>query len=169
MIVALGLDCKYFSIPYRIQRKEKKKKLTGEHSWSINQQGYGEIDIVEGANDQVHNCMTLHTLGQCSFFPRNETGITNGNECGLTQGTAGCDTQGGQYGTGFNNGGGGVYATRWNSQAIQVFFWARDDIPDDVSSGNPKPDSWGIPLAQFAGASGGCDIDTNFKSQTIVS
>lgn len=124
---------------------------------------------MEGANTQLHNCMTLHTVDECSFQPRNETGTTNGVDCGLTQGDAGCDTTGGLYGTAFNQVGGGVYATLWNSAAIQIFFWERADIPEDIASGNPKPETWGMALAEFAASAGGCDIDAQFKSQTIVS
>lgn len=89
----------------------------------------GEIDIIEFANTQ----------NPCEFSPRNETGTANNNDCDEnTDNDSGCDTYAGLVGTDFNNVGGGVYATLWNSAGIQVFFFQRNAIPNDIASGNPK-------------------------------
>lgn len=68
------------------------------------------------------------------------------------------------YGDGFNNEGGGVYATEWTGEAIRVFHFVRSNIPADILAGNPDPTTWGAPLALFTG----CDFDTYVKNQTIV-
>ncbi len=81
---------------------------------------------------------------------------------------AGCqiDTTNTQtYGAGFNSNGGGVYATEWTSQAINIYFFPRSGIPSDIASGDPDPTTWGTPVASF---SGGCEIDSFFNNLNIV-
>lgn len=134
----------------------------------------GEIDIIEGVNDQVGDATTLHTSPGCTA---GQTGGYSG-----TQTSTNCDTQAaGQasnqgcgiqssdpatYGSGFNSNGGGVFATEWTSDHISVWFWQHADVPSDISSGAPVPsDSWGTPIAAF---STGCTIDTYFHQQQII-
>lgn len=69
------------------------------------------------------------------------------------------------YGTAFNANGGGVYASLWTSSGIKVWYFATRDIPGDIRSGNPNPNAWGTPVANFAG----CDFDGKFKNMNIVS
>jgi hypothetical protein len=69
------------------------------------------------------------------------------------------------YGAGLNKIGGGVYATQWNSDGINIYFFPRNAIPEDVLGANPNPSAWGKPAAKFAGA---CDIDKMFAEQQIV-
>ncbi|KAF2118155.1 concanavalin A-like lectin/glucanase domain-containing protein [Lophiotrema nucula] len=134
----------------------------------------GEIDILEGVNEQETNSMTLHTGPNCAISTNN--GIFSGevatSNCDVNAAdqnkNAGCsiaskDTQ--SYGTGLNSGQGGVYATQWTDQAISVYFFPRDSIPDDVTSGSPDPTGWGTPDAKFQGD---CDIASTFKQQQIV-
>ncbi|KAK5133255.1 hypothetical protein LTR08_007989 [Meristemomyces frigidus] len=130
----------------------------------------GEIDIIEGANDQSTNDMTLHTGEGCSIT---NNGAFSGNLVSTSCASSGGDNQGCQigtsntqtYGSGFNANNGGVYATEWTSSAITVFFFPRGSIPSDITDGSPDPSNWGTPLAQFQG---GCDIGTNFTNQQIV-
>lgn len=139
-------------------------------SWSVNEANdMGEIDILEYSNSQDFNDMTLFTQNPCEFSPRHQTGTINSNNCDRNEDPAGCDTYGGFAGTGFNNVGGGVYATMWTSTGIRVFFWPRADIPSDISTGSPVPSTWGTPLADFQQSNGGCNIDENWQAQTIVS
>ena len=130
----------------------------------------GEIDIIEGVNDDMTNDMTLHTGASCSITNNNAfSGSINTLDCVSSNANdQGCqidtsDTQ--TYGSGFNAINGGVYAMEWTSSAISVFFFPRSSIPSDVTSGSPSPSSWGKPLAQFQG---GCDVATAFTSQQIV-
>ncbi|KAK4896775.1 hypothetical protein LTR27_005369 [Elasticomyces elasticus] len=133
----------------------------------------GEIDIIEGVNEQATNAMTLHTKSGCSITDNNVfSGAIVTDNCDVNASgqdkNAGCsikteDTQ--SYGSGFNDNNGGVYATEWTSSAISVYFFPRGSIPSDITSGSPMPSSWGKPLAQFQG---GCDIPDFFSEQQIV-
>lgn len=68
------------------------------------------------------------------------------------------------YGTGFNNAGGGVYATFWNGGSIQMWYWPRSSVPSDITNGAPAPSGWGTPMAHFAG----CSFDNYIKNNNIV-
>ena len=133
----------------------------------------GELDIIEGVNSQTTNGFAGHTNAGCSIT---STGAMSGtmeySNCDVN--APGQPTNGGctihtgnteTYGAGFNAANGGVYATEWTSEAISIWFFPRSAIPSDLSSGNPNPDNWGLPMAHFAG---GCDIDEHFKDQQIV-
>lgn len=134
---------------------------------------HGEIDIIEGVNSQTTNGFAGHTNAGCSIT---STGAMSGTmeypNCDVN--APGQPTNGGctihtgntqTYGAGFNAANGGVYATEWTSEAISIWFFPRSAIPSDLSGGNPNPDNWGLPMAQFAG---GCDIDEHFQDQQIV-
>jgi hypothetical protein len=134
----------------------------------------GEIDIIEGVNSESANLMTLHTDAGCSVS--NSVTPYSGNlvtpNCDVNapgQATnAGCSidsTSSQTFGSGFNAIGGGVYATEWTSAAISIYFFPRDAIPADISSGYPDPTGWGMPQAVF---SGGCDVDSHVVDQQIV-
>ncbi|TGJ79897.1 hypothetical protein E0Z10_g8868 [Xylaria hypoxylon] len=127
----------------------------------------GEIDIIEGVNLQSSTSITLHTASGCSFSQDS----FSSEDCGSPgDGTKGCGASTGDaqnYGAGFNEIGGGVYALQWTSDAIKVFFFPRSGtIPEDIEAGNPDPSNWGAPTASFSG--GGCDIDANFMNHNIV-
>jgi hypothetical protein len=117
--------------------------------------------------------MTLHTGTECNI---SDTGDFSGKlttpNCDVNAPgqylNAGCqiashDTA--TYGTGFNANGGGIYATEWTSDAISVWFFARDSVPDDLSGDDPDPSGWGKPTAKFQG---GCDIDQHFENHNII-
>jgi hypothetical protein len=117
--------------------------------------------------------MTLHTDSGCTI---NDTGNFSGKlttpNCDVNAPgqylNAGCqiashDTA--TYGTGFNTNGGGVYATEWTSDAISIWFFARNSIPADLSGDDPDPSGWGKPTAKFEG---GCDIDQHFENHNLI-
>ena len=134
----------------------------------------GEIDIIEGVNLQAANQMTLHTNAGCTI---GTTGMASESRVNTTdcdtnasnqKKNAGCsvlskNTQ--SFGPGFNAIGGGLYATEWTSQSIDIYFFPRSSIPADIASGTPNPSSWGTPMAHFAG---NCDIDKHFTDMNIV-
>ncbi|CAG5172959.1 uncharacterized protein ALTATR162_LOCUS7556 [Alternaria atra] len=134
----------------------------------------GEIDIIEGVNDQTNNGMTLHTGPGCQIGEDTTQfagSVTTGN-CDVAaedqSKNAGCSIEHPStksYGAGLNEIGGGVYATQWTAEAISVYFFPRDSIPEDVLGDSPDPSGWGKPAAKFAGA---CDIENTFKQQQIV-
>ncbi|OCK93757.1 glycoside hydrolase family 16 protein [Cenococcum geophilum 1.58] len=133
----------------------------------------GEIDIIEGVNEQSTNAMTLHTGPGCSITNTGGfSGSITTSNCDIDaadQSTnAGCqimESATNSYGAGLNSNNGGVYATLWNSNAITIYFFPRGTIPSDIASGSPNPSGWGTPAAVFKG---GCDISSKFKSQQIV-
>jgi hypothetical protein len=133
----------------------------------------GEIDIIEGVNLQTTNSITLHTGPGCSV--QNSGSLTGTNtvttNCNQDNANTGCSvttSNTNNYGTGFNNVGGGVYAMQWASSGIYVWFWQRSNIPGDISSGNPDTQSWGTPLATFDSGNGGCSIENSFQNNNIV-
>lgn len=134
----------------------------------------GEIDILEGVNEQTNNAMTLHTAPDCKIGP--DTGIFAGDvitpDCDVNafnqSKNSGCSIESpstNSYGVGLNAIGGGVYATQWTAEAISVYYFPRGSIPEDVLGDAPNPDGWGLPAAKFTG---GCDIENMFKEQQIV-
>ncbi|MCJ1283511.1 hypothetical protein MMC26_002841 [Xylographa opegraphella] len=130
----------------------------------------GEIDIIEGVNIGVQDQVTLHTSPGCTVNvgTQGQTGTSTGDpSCGDGGGYNGCavvDYVGTSYGTAFNSVGGGVYATLWNASVIEIWYWARNQVPADVTAGTPNPASWGSPAADFSG----CLFDTYFKNMNII-
>ena len=118
----------------------------------------GEIDIVEGVNSQSENQMTMHTSQGCTLVNKD----CQGNEgCAATGGGSG------SYGTGLNSAGGGIFATEWTSDSINIWFFSHGSAPSDISGPNPNPSGWGDPRSSFVGGSG-CDIDSHFMNNNIV-
>lgn len=130
----------------------------------------GEIDIIEGVNDQVGNKATLHTGPGCSI---DKSGDYSGTLKYTTCASGGDNNNGCQiaedsdisYGTNFNNNGGGTYATEWTADYISVWFWPRGSCPEDVLGDSPSPSSWGTPFAKFQGD---CNFGTSFKDQSLI-
>jgi len=126
----------------------------------------GEIDIIEGVDEQSNVLTTLHTSDGCDessvdqsqFTGKWNTG-TSGNQATNCYVNApnqyanqGCSIVGASQSMGdpFNNNQGGVYATEWvPNQYIRMWFWPRNQIPYDVRMGQPNPGSWGLPYALF--------------------
>ena len=57
----------------------------------------------------------------------------------------------------------------WTTTYIKIYFWAKNDVPADITSGNPDPSKWSLPMANFDSQYGGCDVGASFPEQTIVS
>ena len=135
--------------------------------------GNGEIDIVEGVNDQASNIMTLHAAaGPVINSNADFAGQITTTNCDVNapdqSKNAGCsitDTSDLTFGSGFNTAGGGVYATEWTSTAIKIWFFPRGQIPDDIASSTPNPDSWPTPRSVFQGD---FNMDDHFKNQQII-
>jgi len=134
----------------------------------------GEIDIVEGVNDQSPNSATLHTNAGCTMpANRSQRGTTSQTDCNaLINDNAGCGVKlptSNSYGPQFNENGGGWYAMERSASHISVWFWPRNGaVPDDVQSGGGQvsPDDWGTPDAYFPATT--CDIDAHFAAQWII-
>ncbi|KEF55711.1 uncharacterized protein A1O9_08461 [Exophiala aquamarina CBS 119918] len=132
-------------------------------------QSYSELDVIEGINLDSTSVLSLKTSQACSIGQQPMTGTLQTTDCNInTGGLVGCSinsTSPSTYGTGFNQQGGGVYATEWTSDAVTIWYFARNSIPSDVLTGTPQPALWGPPLAKFVPS---CRLDDSFVDQNIV-
>ncbi|KAG6006169.1 hypothetical protein E4U21_007279 [Claviceps maximensis] len=134
----------------------------------------GEIDIIEGANDEYRNLMSAHTTAGCTIsktLASKASGTPRSTTCAVDKKNEGCgydvpvnDTT--SYGDAFNAEGGGVYAMEWASEYIKIWHFARGQIPGDIKDRKPTPDEWGMPHAIFGGES--CDVGKHFKQMNLV-
>lgn len=144
--------------------------------WTYNygEEPYGEVDIIEGANNQTGDELSLHTSARCRLEPdpRYQTGSDVRSDCSLaTNYIDGCGVSGPpeSYGDPFNALGGGVWALVIDNNDLAVWMFARAGIPDDILSGKqPTPSNWGKPLLHFK-SHPGCRVFEQWKNQTIVS
>ncbi|KAJ3510113.1 hypothetical protein NMY22_g16071 [Coprinellus aureogranulatus] len=135
----------------------------------------GEVDIVEGVNDQGPNASTLHTSANCTMpMQRNQTGTNGQLDCDAAVNfNVGCGVQYSQansYGPNFNKNGGGWIALERDNKFMKTWFWPRDssNVPSEVRHGalRVNPDKWGIPEAHFPNTE--CDFESHFKEHHIV-
>ncbi|KAK0202504.1 endo-beta-glucanase [Desarmillaria ectypa] len=136
----------------------------------------GEVDIIEGVNNQAYNQATLHTSSGCTMpsSSRSQTGVALTSNCDVNvNSNAGCGVQlqsANSYGSGFNNNGGGWYAMERTDSFIKIWFWGRYDsnVPSVVSSGSGSinTDNWGTPAAYFP--SNSCSLASHFSAQNII-
>ncbi|KAG2128597.1 glycoside hydrolase family 16 protein [Suillus clintonianus] len=136
----------------------------------------GEIDIVEGINDQTKNQMTLHsgTDNACTIDTDDSdqyTGSVLNTKCYSTETSdSGCsilDASTTSFAYGFNNADGGVFALLWdNSTGMSMWHFARADIPSDLTDKSPTPSTWGTPSGFWSAKT--CDITDNFYDQQMV-
>ena len=90
----------------------------------------GEIDIIEGVNDQSTNSMTLHTnTGPVISNTTEFSGDVITPNCDVNASdqpkNAGCsigDISNLTFGPEFNQAGGGVFATEWTSDFIKIWL-----------------------------------------------
>jgi len=135
----------------------------------------GEVDILEGVNDQVPNTSSLHTGPGCTMpVSRLETGTPTGLDCNAFDAeNSGCGahtTAPNNYGPAFNENGGGWYALERTPTFIKIWFWPRyaTNVPQDVRSGSNQinTDAWGTPTAYFPNTQ--CDINGKFSPSNII-
>ncbi|KAF8329333.1 concanavalin A-like lectin/glucanase domain-containing protein [Cantharellus anzutake] len=138
----------------------------------------GEIDIIEGANLATRNQYTLHTGPGCaidtspSVLSEALIGNVGNKQCGSTkdsnEGCAFRDSEDTSYGTGLKNAGGGVFAMLWDSHAIRIWRFTPDNVPSDLKSQTPNPNSWDKKFLRAHWASSTCDIQKHFKGHAIT-
>ncbi|POS87291.1 hypothetical protein EPUL_002273 [Erysiphe pulchra] len=153
--------------------------------WTTNEQEWprwGEIDIIENIHENNNTLEALHTTPGCSVAGNqistqmtgkqttyNCDGTATSSQYGAQGSGQGCVAENmspNNYGRAFNDVGGGVYAMEWNSQAINIWNFNRNTIPQDLASGTPNPDGWGPPV--FTTKQGSCPIDDHFKDQRVI-
>ncbi|TFK96913.1 putative laminarinase [Pterulicium gracile] len=135
----------------------------------------GEVDLLEGVNNQTPNTYVMHTSPYCMMPPgRPMSGISTSDNCDVfSTGFSGCgtrDTRLNSFGPPFNANGGGWYALERAGTFKKIWFWPRDDpsVPADVVSGGAavNTDSWGLPAAYYPDDL--CDFATHFAEHNIV-
>jgi hypothetical protein len=165
----------------------------GEKKWPEG----GEIDILEGVNDETRNAITLHTSAGCVVNnatmggnagdePQEFTGWMKTDDCNVKaqgqENNEGCkikapvDDKAPSYGTPFNDIGGGVYAVEWTDSFIQAWFFPRDSpdfpslpsVPLDETSSPPTLDTSKWPKPVARFSGSGCDFTSRFKDQRII-
>ncbi|KAF2141508.1 glycoside hydrolase family 16 protein [Aplosporella prunicola CBS 121167] len=131
----------------------------------------GEIDIIEGVNQQARNQMTLHTRAGCNVDvgEGGQTGTLVQTNCNANSAYDGCSTTSttaNTIGSAFNAAGGGVYASFWNAGSIQHWYWPASAVPNDIRQGSPVPLGWGTPMAHFH--CNGCSFDDYISGNSVV-
>ncbi|KAF9523112.1 glycoside hydrolase family 16 protein [Crepidotus variabilis] len=144
----------------------------------------GEVDIVEGVNNQPVNAATLHTNGGCSMPPssswgskRKQLGTDNQNNCDWRANyNAGCGVSFPKdgppsFGPAFNKAGGGWFVFERTPYAMRFWFWSRNDlkVPEEIKSPIAPlvdPSRYGTPYAYFPNTK--CDFKQYFRENNIV-
>ncbi|EGO00838.1 glycoside hydrolase family 16 protein [Serpula lacrymans var. lacrymans S7.3] len=135
----------------------------------------GELDIIEGVNNESPNESTLHTSAGCTMpNGRDMSGTSTGSNCDVDQtNNMSCGVKlsaSDSFGPSFNNNGGGWYAMERTSSAIKIWFWDRysGSVPSDVKyAGNSiNTGAWGTPAAYFPDTD--CDFASHLGSHNIV-
>ncbi|KAF8901352.1 glycoside hydrolase family 16 protein [Gymnopilus junonius] len=135
----------------------------------------GEVDIVEGVNDQGPNSVTLHTTKGCTMpASRLQTGTNGQLDCNyLVNFNTGCGVKmrsSSSYGPDFNENDGGWFAMERTGEHISVWFWSRYDpsVPAEVKWGSihVNPMNWGIPAAHFPNTD--CDLNKYFAENNLI-
>ncbi|KAE9391305.1 hypothetical protein BT96DRAFT_1001475 [Gymnopus androsaceus JB14] len=129
--------------------------LLGGGTWPAG----GEIDIIEGVNEYVHNVMSIHISEGCSITQNNALvdstiNIASDLDCYVPIPMA----------PGFNAGG-GTYAIQIIDAGIYINYWAAGSVPSDITSGSPNPSSWS---AQTFFSATNCAIGTYFTNLALI-
>ncbi|KAF7320866.1 Glycoside hydrolase family 16 protein [Mycena chlorophos] len=144
---------------------------TNESNWPAG----GEVDIVEGVNNQGTDQITLHTSPGCTMpASRKQTGTVVSTDCNTAvNGNQGCAVKAAaasSFGPTFNSKGGGWYAIERTESFIKVWFWGRQasDVPEGVRTGGTTVDTgnWGTPTADFPNTD--CNISKFFDANNII-
>lgn len=61
---------------------------------------------------------------------------------------------------------GAVYALEWRAEVVNIWFWVRNSVPDDIKNGpSVDPTTWGPPHNQH---SGNCGINPNLQQELNI-
>jgi len=120
---------------------------------------------------QTANQMALHTLPGCYHnTPTDQKGVDGDLDCSTASGCVVRESAPNSFGTGFNDVGGGVWATQFDVSGVYVWFWARNSIPTSITpttaSSTVDVSTWGPPSASYPAT--GCDITEFFGAQRLV-
>ncbi|KAK8189656.1 concanavalin A-like lectin/glucanase domain-containing protein, partial [Phyllosticta paracitricarpa] len=145
-----------------------------EAEWPKN----GEVDIIEGVNQQSGNLMTLHTKSDCKIGNSVSSTSTDPDGSSSTsdsaeQAAGSSYSSGATYGSPLNAQGGAIVAVEWTDSGFKIWSWPRSSAPSSVKSttaSNPSDvtpsNDFGTPVAHFGGQ--GCAWNDNFKDLAFV-
>lgn len=142
-------------------------------TYDYSENPYGEVDILEGANDQIGDIISMHTSAQCRLVddPKSQSGTEVRTDCSLkTNYVDGCGVSGppNSYGDAFNAQDGGLWALRLDADDLVVWLFPRHSIPQDIANGAELTlKDWGTPLLHFKSYTG-CRVSEQWKNQTVV-
>ncbi|GAA5907734.1 glycoside hydrolase family 16 protein [Sporobolomyces salmoneus] len=133
----------------------------------------GEIDIIEGVNNQPENSITLHVSDsdckQDTSVDMTGEPIPENDDCNANvksnQGCSYREVADASYGEPFNKAGGGVLVTSFTKDAIEVWFWSRPNIPENIQKESPDRSTWGKPTASWPTSS--CNIEKYFQDHGV--
>ncbi|KAK1921820.1 concanavalin A-like lectin/glucanase domain-containing protein [Papiliotrema laurentii] len=134
----------------------------------------GEIDIMEGVNNQTTNQMALHAsdTGCVASTSASMSGNLTQSACSKDASSgAGCtivDSATNSYGAGFAAAGGGVYVCEFGDEGVKIWFFTRSAVPSAVTDSAQSIDtgSLGTPVAFYPSSS--CDVDKYLGPQTLT-
>lgn len=117
----------------------------------------GEIDIIQGANNQAGNWMSLHTGHAASIQTDTNpmSGIVAATDCNVetdpnNPNYTGCKIVDEDPST-YSDYNGGVWAMQWTSSVINVWFWPYGSVPSSALSNSPVVTSdWGVPRSSVS-------------------
>ncbi|KAL3707176.1 hypothetical protein TMatcc_005153 [Talaromyces marneffei ATCC 18224] len=143
--------------------------------WTYNyaEDPYGEVDIIEGVNNQIGDVISMHTGARCRLDddPQNQTGTDVRTDCSLsTNYVDGCGVSGplNSYGDLFNAQGGGVWVLWLDKDDLAVWMFPRMEVPDDIVKGTELTlNNWGKSLLHFKSHTG-CRAMDQWRNQTII-
>jgi hypothetical protein len=141
--------------------------------WSLGREPWpvkGEIDIIEGVNQNTNNNLVLHTDTNCKVNGKGQTGTQALTDCALDgpSKSTGCgvtDASSSSFGKDFNAAEGGYYVTEWQAEGIKIWFFPRGSQPHSLLSDEPDTTTFGTPSASFQGD---CDIEKRFMDQRFI-
>lgn len=158
----------------------------------------GEIDIIEGANDQGPlNLASLHTDLGCSIpgaqsTLRNDTGFSSQTNCTDQPGCSIGFSQANSFGPDFNSIGGGYFAmvrdTAIGGQGISIYFWPASTSSQSIPTAlldSPLPylttstnvtslaystqnSRWLTPAAHFPNSNSSCEMAKYYDAHNII-
>ncbi|KAL4073388.1 glycoside hydrolase family 16 protein, partial [Scleroderma citrinum] len=132
----------------------------------------GEIDIIEAINLMPANQMAIHTTPGCTQNGSStQLGTFGGiTDCSTASGCTVMETSPSSYLSSFAAAGGGVWATQFEADGINIWFWSRPDVPKSITqSTSTSPldvTDFGTPHAAFPSTT--CNISQYFSPQNIV-
>ncbi|KIM56707.1 glycoside hydrolase family 16 protein [Scleroderma citrinum Foug A] len=132
----------------------------------------GEIDIIEGINLMTANEMAIHTTPGCTQNGSSPQLGTFGSEtdCSTASGCTVMETSPNSYLASFASAGGGVWATQFEADGINIWFWSRPNVPKPITQATSTSPldvaDFGTPHASFSPAT--CNISQYFSPQNLV-